>query len=225
MRRKAAGKRYFFCLFCSKIKIVSSIRKDAANKVQHYIENLPGWSKDICLSLRQVILSADASITEDWKWGPNYNSNGMICGYGAFQKHVKVTFFNGHAMKDGKKLFNHCLDNEFCRSIKYTAVTEINEKVLSDYIKESAAINKSGFKKEISRKGIEVPVDLQQALSENQQAQRFFEGLSYSYKKEFAEYVATAKQEKTKLERIAKVIKHCAEGKKLNEKYKTRKAE
>ena len=65
-----------------------------------------------------------------------------------------------------------------------------------------------------------VPKELMAELAKNKKANQFFKSLSYGYKKEFVELVTTAKQEKTKQERIAKVINYCAEGKKLNDKYK-----
>src|SRR5688572_4907162 len=99
--------------------LMATAKKDGSKKVAEYLESLPEWSAAICRKLQRIILKADPSIVEDWKWGPNYASNGMVCGYGAFQKHVKLTFFNGSAMTDSKGLFNHCVDNEFSRSIKY----------------------------------------------------------------------------------------------------------
>jgi hypothetical protein len=199
---------------------MATTKQNGAQRVADYLDSLPEWSQAICNKLRRIILKADPSIVEDWKWGPNYSSDGMVCGYGAFQKHVKFTFFNGSAMKDNKDLFNHCVDNEFSRSIKFVDETEINEKLLTEYIKESVAVNQKGFKRAIKDKTVEVPTDLQSALKKNKKAQAFFEGLSYGYKKDFVELVTTAKQEKTRLERIAKVVDHCAQGKKLNDKYK-----
>ncbi len=197
-----------------------TIHPDATKKVLDYIDSLPQWSKEICRKLREIILKADTSIIEDWKWGPNYNSRGMICGYGAFQKHVKFTFFNGSGMKDPKGLFNHCVNNEFSRSIKFTDEEEIDEKVLTQYIKESVAVNKKGFKREVKDKTVKVPAELQEALSRDKKAQTFFDSLSYGYKKEFVAHVTTAKQDNTRVTRIAKVVDYCAEGKKLNDKYK-----
>lgn len=119
-----------------------SVDPEASEKVSEYIESMPPFSKNICEKLRQIILSTDAGIIEDWKWGPNYSYDGMVCGYAAFQKHVKLTFFNGSGMKDSRKLFNHCLDNEFSRSVKYTTISEVDPKNLTLYIKESIAVNK-----------------------------------------------------------------------------------
>ena len=194
--------------------------QSATDKVLSYIDSLPEWSQQLCNRLRQVVLAADASITEEWKWGPNYNSSGMVCGYGAFQKHVKLTFFNGSAMKDDKGLFNHCVDNEFSRSIKFTHIDEIDVNMLTVYIKESIAINQKGFKRVVKDKTVAIPQELEQALTTNTKAAAFFEGLTYGYKKDFAEHVSTAKQEKTRLERIAKIVCLCEEGKTLNHQYK-----
>ena len=135
-----------------------------------YIESRLEWSRKILQKLRTIILAADPSITEDWKWGPNYANNGMVCGIAAFQKHIKVTFFNGCDMKDPQGMFNHCVDNEFSRSIKYVDEKEIDEKLLTSYIKESIAVNKKGFKRVVKDKTVEVPEDLLKALAMDEKA-------------------------------------------------------
>lgn len=199
---------------------MATLKNTAADKVTNYIESLPEWSKQLCKKLRKIILAADASLQEEWKWGPHYASKGMVCGYGAFQKHVKLTFFNGCALQDKAGLFNHCVYNEFSRSIKYTHEDEINEGQLTNYIKESVAVNNNGFKREVKNKTVQVPEELRAALQKNKKAWAFFETLSYGYKKEFAEYITTAKQEQTRKTRIDKVVLYCSEGKKLNDRYK-----
>ena len=198
----------------------TKIRPDASQKITAYIDALPPFSKAICKKLRTIILKADKSLTEDWKWGPHYALNGMVCGYGAFKEHVKFTFFNGAGMKDPKGFFNHCVDNEFSRSVKYTDVKEIDEQMVLAYVKESIAVNQKGYKREVKDKSVMVPEELTQALSKNKKALQFFDGLTYGYKKEFVELVTTAKREETKLERIKKIVDLCKEGKKLHDKYK-----
>lgn len=195
-------------------------QKDASERVLEYIASLPQWSKEICLNLRQATLSADTSITEEWKWGPHYSSHGMVVGIGAFQKHIKVTFFNGAGMKDAKKLFNHCTDNAFSRSIKYSPDDTIDLATFGAYVQEAVALNRNGFKREIKDKTVAIPPELTAALQQSLAAQTFFESLSYGYQKEFAEHVAEAKQEKTKQDRILKIITLCEEQKTLHHKYK-----
>lgn len=193
---------------------------DAQKEISTYIDSLHPFAKAICKKLRSIILKADASIKEEWKWGPHYSSNGMVCGYGGFQKHVKLTFFNGSGMKDPKQLFNHCVDNEFSRSIKYTDISEVDEKLLTEYVKESVALNRQGYKREVKDKTVTVPADLQEALSKNKTAAKFFNDLSYGYKKEYVEWVTMAKREETRKDRITKVVEMSKDGKTLNDKYK-----
>jgi hypothetical protein len=195
-------------------------KNDHTDKVSAYLESLPGWSQAICKKLRAIILSSDPAITEEWKWGPHYSHRGMVCGWGAFQKHVKVTFFNGSGMKDPENLFNHCVDNAFSRSIKYTDVAQIDEAFLKAYVRESVAVNKKGFKRTVANKTVAVPEELEAALAKHQTAKAFFDGLSYGYKKELVEHFTTAKQERTKTERLAKIVALCADGKTLHDKYK-----
>jgi hypothetical protein len=199
---------------------MSKVHPNATEKVMNYINSMPDFSKAICKKLRSIILKTDKNIIEDWKWGPNYSNNGMLCGYGAFKQHVKLTFFNGSGMKDPKKLFNHCVDNEFSRSIKYTDVNQVDEKLISEYIKESILINEKGFKRIVQNKNVDVPKDLQDALAVHEKAKSFFDNLTYGYKKDFTEWVTTAKREETRLDRISKVVAMCAVEKRLNDKYR-----
>ena len=192
----------------------------ATKKILDYIKELPPFSKAICKKLRSIILKADKDLVEEWKWGPHYSLNGMVCGYGAFKEHVKFTFFNGSAMKDPKQFFNHCVDNEFSRSVKYTDVKEIDEQTVLAYVKASVAVNKKGFKREVKDKTVTVPGELQKALSKNRKALKFFDGLTYGYKKEFVEWVTEAKREETRIDRIEKIVAMCAEEKKMNDRYR-----
>jgi uncharacterized protein YdeI (YjbR/CyaY-like superfamily) len=189
-----------------------------AKEVDKYIDELPAFAQAICKKLRSIILSADKELKEEWKWGPHYSLNGMVCGFSGFKEHAKLTFFNGSEMTTDA--FNHCVDNDFSRSIKFTDVSQVNEKEILALVKQSIAVNKKGFKRVVKDKTVEVPDDLQKALSKNKKAAAFFDGLTYGYKKEFVEYVTTAKREQTRLERIEKVVAMSADGKRLNDKYK-----
>ena len=197
---------------------VNSLNAD--QQVKTYIAGLPQFSKAICERLREVILATDSRIKEEWKWGPHYSYKGMVCGFGAFQQHVKFTFFNGSAMSDNASLFNHCVDNQFSRSVRYTSVEEIDEKQLTAYVKESMKVNEDGFRREIKNKVVDVPGDFTGLLLSNPKAQHFFEGLSYGYKKEFVDWINTARRIETRKERMEKIVAMCAAEKKLNDKYK-----
>ena len=53
---------------------------------------------------------------------------------------------------------------------------------------------------------VDVPADLQRALGKNAAARKAFEALSFSHRKEHAQWVAGAKKEETRARRVARVI-------------------
>ncbi len=75
------------------------------------------------------------------------------------------------------------------------------ERPIFDYID---AVNKT----------IRLPLELETALQANKTAADYFASLSFSNKKEYVEWIVTAKQEKTKQERVAGAIE------KLEKKWK-----
>lgn len=59
-------------------------------------------------------------------------------------------------------------------------------------------------------KEVKLPDDLAAALKKNKVSHDFFQSLSFTNKKEFIEWIVTAKQEKTRTERIAGTIERLA---------------
>lgn len=57
-----------------------------------------------------------------------------------------------------------------------------------------------------SERVVVVPAELKQVLADHLQAKAVFDSLSYSHRKEFADWVASAKQEKTRQSRAEKSI-------------------
>ena len=51
---------------------------NASVLIEEGISKLEPFAQVICKKLRDIILSADSEIIEDWKWGPNYYLIGMI---------------------------------------------------------------------------------------------------------------------------------------------------
>ena len=62
---------------------------------------------------------------------------------------------------------------------------------------------------------VNVPDDLQSALSENAEASAIFEKLAYSHKKEYVEWIEQAKREETRANRIARTVEMLVEGKRV----------
>lgn len=198
---------------------MSKINPFASSLIDDYINSRAHFAKEIIALCRNLIHKADKNIIEDWKWNvPVFSKKKLVCGLSAFQKHVSITFFNGAKMSDKHRLFFGDGTAKHLRTIKYTAVSEINEGELLDYFKEAFLLGETGIDKIENNKEIEIPELLQQALDKNKLAKKNFENMAYTYHKEYVLFISGAKQEATKLKRLEKVIFNAALNLKMHEK-------
>ena len=199
---------------------MSTINPNASKDIDKAFANFTGFQQEYCNHLRALIHKALPEVKEDWKWGPNFNVNGMVCGLWGFKNHVKLVFFRGSLMEDKYQLFNDdSEDNRGTRSINFTEHSVIDDKMITEYLREAAALNKQGAKLEKKAIVVNVPEELQRALNANKGLKMYFDKLAPSHRREYAEYIGDAVQTETRERRVKKVIEMIAENKKLNEKY------
>lgn len=195
------------------------INQDAPQLIDNYIHNAPDFAQPICNRLREIIHKASPDIKEDWKWGPNYNFDGMVCGFGAFKSHVSFVFFKGGLLKDPQNILLHGKGNQHNRSVKFTSSDEIDDVILTLYIKEAVELNRRGHKPKASDKNVVIPEDLMLHLKKSKAALANFQKYAYTYRKEYVQWVEEAKREETRKKRIEQVVERSLENKKLHEKY------
>ena len=90
------------------------------NKVDTYIESLPGWQKEFLTIFRDIIHKEAESVQEDWKWNvPVFLIDSKpLFAMAAFKSHVKYNFIgNGALLDDPHKLFNNGFDSKKSRGI------------------------------------------------------------------------------------------------------------
>lgn len=194
---------------------------DAAEKVDAYFAGLPGWSRQICNRLRKIVLSSDPSVVEDWKWGPHYQSRGMLCWIGGFKKHVTLTFFQGALLKDPYKVLGTNSGALHNRHIKYTDISQVDEQVLLEYLFEAIDNNAKGLKVSLTDKTVDVPADMKKALKAAGLS-AYFNKLSYSHRKEYIQWITSAKREETRHARIGRAIEMLAAKEMMHDKYKNK---
>jgi len=112
------------------------------------IEELDDWRGKTLKEVRQLILTADPDIVEEWKWKkptnpgvPVWSHNGGICTGETYKNVVKLTFFRGAALKDPSGLFNSSLGGKVRRAIDIHEGEKINAPALQDLIREAVALN------------------------------------------------------------------------------------
>jgi len=197
---------------------MSKIREDAPHRIDEAINKMEPFAKEICTTLRDIIHNADPDIIEDWKWGPNFNHNGMVCGFWGFKKHVSFVFYNGVLLKDTKKILLES-DNQHNRMVKFVHGDKVNEKLLISYIKEAVNNNIKGVKPTSPKKELVIPSELKNALSRNKNAEKNFESFAYTYRKEYINWIIDAKREETREKRLHEVVARSEQNKKMHEKY------
>ena len=76
------------------------------------------------------------------------------------------------------------------------------------------ANNEYGKYIDVANKIVNLPEDLKEELSKNPTALAFYDQLAYSHRKEYVLWIVTAKQEKTRTDRISKMIEKLLANKK-----------
>jgi uncharacterized protein YdeI (YjbR/CyaY-like superfamily) len=198
------------------------INKNASNLIDDYIENLPNFSKEICIEIRKIMHTAEPQIIEDWKWNIPFFcfENEKIGGFAAFKKHVTLHFFNGVQMSNQHQLFDENCNALKTRHIKFKTASEINKNQLFDYFKEAFLLKNTSIKTAKKKSTIELPEILQVALANNKLAKTNFDKMAYTYRKEYALHISEAKRETTKISRLAKVMSNLEKNIKMHEQFK-----
>lgn len=164
------------------------------------------------------------SLVETTKWGGSVytHKNKNVVGIGGFKSYFGIWFYNGVFLKDEKKLLINANEEntKSLRQMRFTSVNEVDEKLILYYINEAIEIEEKGLFIPKEKKETIIPELLQNELDKNQELLSKFNAFSPYKQREFIEYLTSAKQEKTQLARLEKIIPLIVEGKGLNDKYR-----
>jgi uncharacterized protein YdeI (YjbR/CyaY-like superfamily) len=193
---------------------------DAKKLIDEGISEAEPKAQAICKKLRSIILKAEPDMIEDWKWGPNYYKDGMVCGFWYCKTHVTLTFFQGALLKDKKKVLLKNEGNLHNRHLKFTDIKEIDEKLITEYIAEAVINNEKGLKiTEAKDKTVVIPDDFKKLLTKHKLLLNF-EEMSYSKRKDYVLWIEGAKQAETRIRRIDQALAKIKEKTGLNDHYK-----
>ncbi len=195
---------------------------EKSEKLESYYEKEHPFREGIGF-LREIALKTEAQ--EDFKWSiPVYTwNNKNVFGICKFKGHFGIWFFNGVFLTDSKKVLENAQEGKTkgMRHWKFHSLNEVDEKMVLAYMVEALEHQKKGLevKAERTSKAV-IPELLQSEFSKNAALKAAFEKFTSYKQKEFCEYIAEAKQEKTKLRRLAKILPMIKEGVGLNDGYR-----
>ncbi|HKL90473.1 MAG TPA: YdeI/OmpD-associated family protein [Allomuricauda sp.] len=195
---------------------------DKSEKLEaYYVKEHP--FKDGIGLLRGIALKTEAK--EDFKWSiPVYTLNNKnVFGICKFKNHFGIWFFNGVFLKDPKKVLENAQEGKTkgMRHWKFQSLDQVDEKTVLGYMKEALDNQKKGLEVKAEKtKKVEIPELLKLELAKDAALKTAFEKFTPYKQKEFCEYIAEAKQEKTKLRRLEKILPMIKEGIGLHDGYR-----
>ena len=190
--------------------------------IQRYLEGKSDLARPICMKLREIILKADPGLEEVIRWGgPTYKGKGLVCGLRASLHHVTLFFFRGASMSDPGGVFTDGQHNATERAVKFTSLADVKVKSLTALIKEAMKVDAGGPPaKKAKRPDLPVPPVLADALRQDARAKKFFDTIAPSSRRDFCEWIGTARQEATLQRRLEKTMAMLGEGICLHDLYK-----
>ena len=146
-----------------------------------------------------------------------------VVGWAGFKHFFSIWFYNGVFLRDPYNVLISASEGKTksLRQWRLNATTEFDEHKILEYIDES--IQTIIDEKFIStNKGLirEPEGLLKEELEKNSALQHSFMKLTPGKRKDYIEYINDAKQEKTKLARLEKIMPMILSGIGLNDKYK-----
>jgi len=191
-------------------------------RVDAYIKKSAPFAQPILKHLRKIVHAGCPAAEETIKWQfPHFDYKGMMCAMAAFTHHCSFGFWKGTLIFGNKKTQEEAM-GQFGR---ITSIADLpTKKTLIGYVRKAAQLNDAGVKaprraKPKKKEPLKIPEYFTSALRKSAKAKKTFESFSYSHRKDYVEWVAEAKREETRNERLATSLKWLAEGKPRNWKY------
>jgi uncharacterized protein YdeI (YjbR/CyaY-like superfamily) len=195
---------------------------NGVSSVNEYMDKNPQHA-EILHVLRQIII--ESGLQETIKWGaPCYTLNKKnVVGLASFKSYVGLWFHQGAFLKDPHKVLINAQEGvtKALRQWRFEATEEINVPILQEYLNESISNEKAGKRlKPIQKKMLDIPVELLDAFSKDKILHDHFNNFTSGKQREFVEYIAEAKLEKTRQNRLQKILPLIRADKGLNDKYR-----
>ncbi|MCE3229055.1 MAG: hypothetical protein K0S32_3606 [Bacteroidetes bacterium] len=189
-------------------------------KVDWYFTKNEQWQKEI-ETLRTIVL--DCGLDEELKWGcPCYQDEERnIVLIHVFKEYCALLFFKGALMKDPEHILIQQTENvQAARQIRFTSLKEITKmrSVLKTYIREAIEVEKSGMKVPMKKtKEFNMPEEFKKKLDKSASLKKAFETLTPGRQRAYLLYFSSAKQAKTREDRIEKYTPQILKGKGLDD--------
>jgi uncharacterized protein YdeI (YjbR/CyaY-like superfamily) len=188
-----------------------------------FIQDNPYWQNELNM-LREIFLRT--GLCETIKWGiPVYvYNNKNVAGMAAFKSYVGIWFYQGALLKDSQRKLINAQEGvtKALRQWRFSGSSQISEEAetIMEYVNEAVGNLVGGVEiKSVRNAYLVIPEELLKAFDTDPGLKECFDALSHSRKRDYIEYLNSAKREETKLNRLNKIKPMILRGEGLNDKY------
>jgi len=191
------------------------------DRVTAYIAARAEFAQPILNHLRGLVHSHVPDASETIKWGmPFFEYQGRsLAMMAAFKVHAGVGIFDGSPMASGDGMGNlgklGCLADLPADAV----LVERLQQAVALIAAGGGGMRQSARLPRPPKAEITMPDDLAAALAANPAAQAHFAGFPPGCRREYLEWVTSARQATTRAKRIETTVAQAADGKRLNWKY------
>jgi uncharacterized protein YdeI (YjbR/CyaY-like superfamily) len=189
-------------------------------KVDWYFEKNTKWQKEI---EKMRVIALDCGLTEELKWGcPCYQyDKANIVLIHVFKEYCAFLFFKGALLNDPQGILVQQTENvQSARQVRFTNLKEIQklERTVKAYIYEAIEVERAGLKVKLKKtKEFKMPEEFKNKLDKSAALKKAFESLTPGRQRGYLLYFSSAKQAKTREERVKKYTKQILEGRGLED--------
>jgi uncharacterized protein YdeI (YjbR/CyaY-like superfamily) len=181
-------------------------------KVDAYIAKQADFAQPILEHVREIAHRALPDGEEGLKWGVPYfivNDKNAV-GMAAFKKHASVMVCSTETAGGGMGNFG-----------KLTAVDQLpaDGELVAQFQQSAIDVQSSATSMPKPKAVLETPDDLAKALADTPGANDVFEGFTDAQRRDYIEWITSAKRENTREKRVATAAEWISEGKRRNWKY------
>ncbi|WP_408953373.1 YdeI/OmpD-associated family protein [Lysobacter sp. Hz 25] len=195
-------------------------------RIDAYIAKAAPFAQPILEHLRALVHAACPQVEEAIKWGiPSFVYRGkLMCSMAAFKQHATFGFWQGANIGGAQRSADSDAMGQFGRLSKIGDLP--GKRELTRLVKQAMALIEAGVTRPASKRAqpkppVELPADLAAALAlkKNAKAKATYEAFPPSQRRDYVEWIESAKREDTRKARVAQAVEWMAEGKGRNWKY------
>lgn len=191
------------------------------DRVTAYIDCNREFARPILYHLRDLVHARFPEATETIKWSvPFFQWNGRpLAMMAAFKAHAGFGIFDGNPMAKGKGMGNFGKLASLADLPSDAAIVQQLENAAALIAAGGGGMRTSARVSRAQKADIAMPDDLAAALAAIPAAETNFAAFSPACRREYLEWVTSAKQESTRTRRIETTVAQVAEARKLNWRY------